>query len=100
MAQMEEQIGQILMVKSFLESVPVLYRALVPAQSALLVKIRDLCRPDVTGPILASIRAIIRAIETDVTYMKFRNQRTFAVKADITRGWAQRGVPDLRCPQI
>lgn len=83
--QMEEQIGQILMVKSFLESAPDLHRALGPAQSALLVKIRDLCRPEVTVPILAGIRTII---EADVTYMKspldLRNQRTFAVKAGIS----------------
>lgn len=82
---MEEQIGQILMLKSFLEAVPELHKALTTAQSPLLVKIRDLCRPDVTGPILAQIR---RIIEADVTYMKspldLRNQRTFAVKAGIS----------------
>lgn len=85
MMQMEEQIGQILMVKSFLESAPDLHRALGSAQSALLIKIRDLCRPEVTVPILAGIRTVI---EADVTYMKspldLRNQRTFAVKAGIS----------------
>ncbi|PHH91059.1 hypothetical protein CDD83_1804 [Cordyceps sp. RAO-2017] len=85
MAQMEDEIGQILMVKSFLESAPDLYRALDQAQSLLLVKARDLCHPDITGPILANIR---RIIEADVTYMRspldLRNQRTFAVKSGIS----------------
>ncbi|KND89999.1 MutS protein [Tolypocladium ophioglossoides CBS 100239] len=85
MPQMEEQISQILMLKSFLEAVPELHKALTTAQSPLLVKILDLCRPDVTAPILAQIRKII---EADVTYMKspldLRNQRTFAVKAGIS----------------
>lgn len=73
------------MVKGFLESIPELYRALAPANSTLLVKIRDLCCPEIAAPILANIRTII---EADVTYMKspldLRNQRTFAVKAGIS----------------
>jgi DNA mismatch repair protein MSH4 len=81
----EEQINQVLMMKSFLESVPNLHYALFPAQSALLTKVRDLCRPEITTPILANIR---NTIEADVTYMKspldLRNQRTFAVKAGIS----------------
>lgn len=85
MAHVEEQLNQILMMKSFLEAVPELHRALTPAQSALLVKIRDHCDPGVTGKVLASIREVI---EGDVTYMKspldLRNQRTFAVKAGIS----------------
>ena len=83
--QVEEQINQVLMVKSFLEAIPELYAALRPAASALLVKICDLCRPEITGRILQTIR---RTIEADVTYMKspldMRNQRTFAVKAGIS----------------
>ena len=51
----------------------------------MLAKIRDLCCPEVTGPILSQIRKVI---EDDVTYMKspldLRNQRTFAVKAGIS----------------
>ncbi|PTB66869.1 DNA mismatch repair protein [Trichoderma citrinoviride] len=81
----EEQITHILMIKSFLESVPELYRALHPAKSDLLVKIRNLCRPETTVPILLSIRKVI---EADVTYMKspldLRNQRAFAVKSGIS----------------
>ncbi|UKZ79791.1 hypothetical protein TrVFT333_007553 [Trichoderma virens FT-333] len=81
----EEQINHILMIKSFLESVPDLYRALHPAQSDLLVKIRNLCRPETTVPILLNIKKVI---EADVTYMKspldLRNQRAFAVKSGIS----------------
>lgn len=80
----EEQISQVLMVKSFLESVSGLHKALQPAQSTLLSKVRDLCSPEITTPVLGRIR---RTIEADVTYMKspldLRNQRTFAVKSGI-----------------
>lgn len=72
-------------MKSFLEAIPELYRALAPAKSLLLVKIRDLCLPDKAERILNNIR---RVIEADVTFMKSaldaRNQRTFAVKAGIS----------------
>ncbi|KAH7312576.1 muts domain V-domain-containing protein [Stachybotrys elegans] len=81
----EEQISQILMIKSFLETVPDLYGALGPAESKLLDKIRDHCRPDITEPILHTIG---RNIEPDVTYMRspldLRNQRTFAVRAGVS----------------
>src|SRR5688572_1187425 len=84
-AYVEEQINQVLMVKSFLESVPDLHHALAPARSALLVKARDLCRPGISGRILNGIRKVI---EPDVTYMKsaldLRNQRTFAVRPGIS----------------
>jgi DNA mismatch repair protein MSH4 len=82
--QVEEQINQVLMVKSFLEAIPELHNALEPASSTLLVKIRELCRPEISGRILRMIR---QTIEADVTYTKtpldMRNQRTFAVKAGI-----------------
>ncbi|PHH66757.1 hypothetical protein CDD81_5889 [Ophiocordyceps australis] len=81
----EEQIGHILLVKSFLEAVTELHKALRPVQSTLLVKIRDLCRPEITRPVLSNIKTVI---EADVTYVKspldLRNQRTFAVKPGIS----------------
>lgn len=81
----EEQINQVLMLKSFLEATPELHEALSPAKSPLLTKVRDLCHPELTGSVLDSIR---RVIEADVTYMKspldLRNQRTFAVKSGIS----------------
>ncbi|KAL6904249.1 muts domain V domain-containing protein [Trichoderma evansii] len=81
----EEQLTHILMIKSFLESVPEIYRALYPAKSDLLVKIRNLCCPETTVPILLNIKKVI---EADVTYMKspldLRNQRAFAVKSGLS----------------
>ncbi|EXA01809.1 MutS protein msh4 [Fusarium oxysporum] len=82
--QVEEQINQVLMIKNFLESIPELHTALGPANSVLLTKVRELCRPEITSHSLNTIR---QTIEADVTYMKsaldLRNQRTFAVKAGI-----------------
>ncbi|RGP76984.1 DNA mismatch repair msh4 [Fusarium longipes] len=82
--KIEEQINQVLMVKSFLEAIPELYTALGPATCDLLTKIRGRCCPEITSPTLGKIR---QTIEADVTYMKsaldLRNQRTFAVKAGI-----------------
>lgn len=73
------------MIKGFLESIPELYRAVGPAHSELLVKIRDKCHLEITTPTLLSIRKVI---EGDVTYMKspldLRNSRTFAVKSGIS----------------
>ncbi|KAH7274865.1 muts domain V-domain-containing protein [Fusarium solani] len=82
--KVEEQINQVLMVKSFLEAVSELYIALEPATCDLLVKVRDLCHPELTNRGLDKIR---HTIEADVTYMKSAldlwNQRTFAVKGGI-----------------
>lgn len=80
----EEQINHVLLLKSFLEAVSELYIALEPARCNLLVKVRDLCHPELTNRGLDKIR---HAIEPDVTYMKSAldlwNQRTFAVKTGI-----------------
>ena len=74
-----------LMLKTFLEKVAVIFKALEPATGALLLKIRDLCSPDIVDPPLALIMA---TIEPNVTYVKspleLRNQRTFAVKVSRT----------------
>ncbi|ENH63259.1 MutS protein like protein 4 [Fusarium oxysporum f. sp. cubense race 1] len=82
--EIQEQINQVLMIKSFLESIPELHTALGPANSVLLAKVRELCRPEITSHSLNTIR---QTIEADVTYMNsaldLRNQRTFAVKAGI-----------------
>ncbi|KAK8929620.1 MutS 4 [Metarhizium anisopliae] len=80
----EEQINHVILIKTFLESVPELYQALAECNSALLLKIRDICHPNTTDPILSRIHQVV---EADVTYMTspldMRNQRTFAVKAGI-----------------
>lgn len=82
--QVESQINQVLMIKNFLEAVPELFAALEPATSALLIKSRDFCRPEISGRIL---RAICKTIEPDVKYLNspldLRNQRAFAVKSGI-----------------
>lgn len=82
---MENELSQILMIKSFLHSALQLYQALAQAQSVLLAKVHDLCHPKITQPLLAHICGII---EEDVTFMKspldLRNQRTFAVKSGIS----------------
>jgi DNA mismatch repair protein MSH4 len=53
----------------------------LPARSDLLIKIRELCRPEVTEPLRELISG---TIHDDVTHIKSaidqRNQRTFAVK--------------------
>ena len=70
-----------LMLKTFLEKVADIFKALEPATGALLLKVRELCSPDIINPPLALIMA---TIEPNVTYVKspleLRNQRTFAVK--------------------
>ncbi|UPK91984.1 hypothetical protein LCI18_002919 [Fusarium solani-melongenae] len=82
--KVEEQINHVLMVKSFLEAVSELYIALEPATCDLLVKVRDLCHPELTNRGLDKIR---HTIEADVTYTKSAldlwNQRSFAVKGGI-----------------
>jgi DNA mismatch repair protein MSH4 len=81
----EGQINQILLIKSFVEAIPDLYQALLPAQAPLLAKARNLCDHEATSRILNNIQ---RVIEPDVTYMSspldLRNQRTFAVKAGMS----------------
>ncbi|KAG6002884.1 hypothetical protein E4U21_002706 [Claviceps maximensis] len=83
-AEVEEHLNHILTMKKFLESIPLLHQALSACKSPLLLKIRDICDPSVSGPILLSIKTII---EEDVTVMSspldMRNARTFAVKAGI-----------------
>ena len=69
------------MLKTFLEKVATMFKALEPAKGTLLLKVRDLCSPDIVKPPLA---LIMKTIEPNVTYVKspleLRNQRTFAVK--------------------
>lgn len=74
-------INHVLMIKSFLTAIPPLYDALSCAQSELIQRIRDVCKPEVIAPVQELISATINA---DVTYVKtpidLRNQRTYAVK--------------------
>jgi DNA mismatch repair protein MSH4 len=72
------------MLKAFLEKVITIHNALEPATAPLLLKVRNLCSPDIVNPPLALIMDVI---EPNVTYVKspleLRNQRTFAVKVRI-----------------
>lgn len=81
----ENQINQVLLIKSFVTAVPNITQALRPAKSPLLVKARALCHHEATERILQTIQEVI---EPDVSYVRspldLRNQRTFAVKAGIS----------------
>lgn len=84
-SQAEQQINQLLMVKSFLEAAKDLNAAMIPARAPLLVKIRDLCGLEKIASILQKLTTVM---EPDVTYTKsaldLRNQRTFAVRSGIS----------------
>lgn len=77
----EQAINTVLMLKTFLEKVIIIFKALETATGPLLLKVRDLCSPDIVSPPLA---LIMETVEPNVTYVKspleLRNQRTFAVK--------------------
>ncbi|GKT72976.1 DNA mismatch repair protein [Colletotrichum tofieldiae] len=79
-------MNHVLLVKTFLDAVPTIFQALGPATSPLLIKIRDLCRPELTETVR---NLVYGGIIEDVTYVKsaldLRNQRTFAVKVVITQ---------------
>lgn len=74
-------VDNILGVKAFITSVPPLYEALGTARTDLLIRIHEICRPELTQPVIDLIADIINE---DVTAMKspldMRNQRTYAVK--------------------
>ena len=81
MQQSEQSINNVLMLKSFAQSIGPLYEALARAQAETLVRIREFFRPEKINPIIDSIKQVINE---DVTYQKtpldLRNQRTYAVK--------------------
>ncbi|KAM3542195.1 hypothetical protein ARSEF1564_004862 [Beauveria bassiana] len=83
--QAEQQINQVLMIKSFLEAAKELHLAMRPATAPLLVKIRELCSLERIGAMSQKIRTVL---ESDVSYTKsaldLRNQRTFAVRTGIS----------------
>ncbi|KAJ6781286.1 hypothetical protein PWT90_05045 [Aphanocladium album] len=84
-SQAEQQINQVLMIKSFLEAAKDLHIAMNPATAPLLVKIRELCSLE---RIVAIQQKIGTVLESDVAYTKsaldLRNQRTFAVRSGIS----------------
>ncbi|KAM3447353.1 hypothetical protein MY3296_008823 [Beauveria thailandica] len=83
--QAEQQINQVLMIKSFLEAAKELHLAMRPATAPLLVKIRELCSLERIAVMSQKIHTVL---ESDVAYTKsaldLRNQRTFAVRSGIS----------------
>ncbi|KAF7877597.1 hypothetical protein EAF04_001269 [Stromatinia cepivora] len=81
----EQDINNILMLKSFAQSIGPVFESLSGARSELLVEIRNNCRPEVVN---STIQLINEVINEDVTYQKtpldLRNQRTYAVKAGVS----------------
>ncbi|KFY04491.1 hypothetical protein O988_00757 [Pseudogymnoascus sp. VKM F-3808] len=80
----EQSINHILMLKTFVQSVGPVFEALSGAKSALLVEIRNVCRPDNITP---TLKIISEVINDDVTFQRspldLRNQRTYAVKSGV-----------------
>lgn len=80
----EKAINDVLQIKNFVTAVPAIFESLSSARCPLLIKIRDLCRPDITKPIL---ERIAEDINEDVTFaskpLDLRNQRIYAVKAGV-----------------
>ncbi|EMR86098.1 putative dna mismatch repair protein msh4 protein [Botrytis cinerea BcDW1] len=81
----EQDINNILMLKSFAQSISPVFESLSGARSELLVQIRNNCR---TEAVNSTIQFIDEVINEDVTYQKtpldLRNQRTYAVKAGVS----------------
>ncbi|KAI0183082.1 muts domain V-domain-containing protein [Xylaria flabelliformis] len=80
----EIAIDQVLGVKAFVVAVPQLREALAAARTDLLKRVYEICRPEVTRPV---VDIIAETINDDVTAMKapidMRNQRTYAVKSGV-----------------
>ncbi|KAI8952097.1 muts domain V [Xylaria longipes] len=80
----EMAIDLVLGVKAFVIAVPQLREALAPARTDLLKRVYEICRPQVTQPVMD---IIAETINDDVTAMKapidMRNQRTYAVKSGV-----------------
>ncbi|KAI1799442.1 muts domain V-domain-containing protein [Daldinia bambusicola] len=80
----EQAINNILGIKAFLTAVPSLYEALGTARTDLLTRIRELCRLELTRPIMDLIAATINEDATATkSPLDMRNQRTYAVKSGV-----------------
>ncbi|KAI1118957.1 muts domain V [Nemania sp. NC0429] len=75
----ELAIDIVLKIKAFVTAVPQLHEALTAARTDLLKKVYELCRAEITQPVMDMIT---ETINEDVTAMKtpldMRNQRTYA----------------------
>ncbi|KAI0102871.1 muts domain V [Nemania sp. FL0031] len=83
-SSLEFAIDLVLRVKAFVIAVPQLREALAAARTDLLKRVYELCRKEVTQPVMD---IIAETINDDVTAMKapidMRNQRTYAVKSGV-----------------
>ena len=79
---MEQSVNNVLMLKTFVDSIKPVYQALVGASSAELLQIHQLCSPE---NYLEVDNLIKYAINNDVGYAKqateLRNQRVYAIRA-------------------
>ncbi|KAI1335601.1 muts domain V-domain-containing protein [Xylariaceae sp. FL0016] len=80
----EQAINQVLSIKAFVLNALPIHEALASARTTLLVKIREICRPELIHPV---VNLIAETINDDVTAMKTpldrRHQRTYAVKSGV-----------------
>ncbi|KAH8703415.1 putative DNA mismatch repair protein Msh4 [Talaromyces proteolyticus] len=80
----EQSVNHVIALKSYIYSIKPVYEALAGADSALLLKIRDICAPSSYQSIKETID---RTLNEDVTFqskpLDLRNQRTYAIKAGV-----------------
>ncbi|QKX54560.1 uncharacterized protein TRUGW13939_01647 [Talaromyces rugulosus] len=80
----EQSVNHVIMLKSYVYSISAVYEALTGTESALFLKIRDMCAPSIYRQIK---EAIDGTINEDVTYqsrpLDLRNQRTYAIKTGV-----------------
>ncbi|KAG8525334.1 uncharacterized protein KY384_008978 [Bacidia gigantensis] len=80
----EQQINDVIMLKQFVKSIPLIREAIGTVESDLLKSILDLFSPHA----IADVEALIdNTINEDITYqsqpLDLRNQRTYAVKSGV-----------------
>jgi DNA mismatch repair protein MSH4 len=81
---MEQSVNNVLMLKSFVDSIKAVWQSLAGARSRKLQEIRDLCAPEA----YAQVEELIKyAINDDVGYIsraeELRNQRVFAIRVGV-----------------
>ncbi|KAK8138544.1 hypothetical protein PG984_001924 [Apiospora sp. TS-2023a] len=98
----QQAINHVLMIKVFVFAISSLHEALGEAESELLCRIQEICRPELIQPV---IKMIMETINEDVTFMKLPidmwHQRTYAVKSgvngllDVARQTYKEGTDDV-----
>ncbi|KAK7970630.1 muts domain V-domain-containing protein [Apiospora saccharicola] len=98
----QQALNHVLMIKVFVFAISSLHEALGEAESELLCRIQEICRPELIQPV---IKMIMETINEDVTFMKLPidmwHQRTYAVKSgvngllDVARQTYKEGTDDV-----